>query len=142
MGRIAVVGVVAALVGCSGPAREPDDEPQDCAMRSGTFSTVFTVRSGNCGDIPEQVTVETEQPTEVEAPCAGTISYSADNCEVTAEWGCAEDTLGAGWTSESELHADWNEAGTRGTAVQQIVIRNETGAVVCQGTYDLTITRL
>lgn len=142
MTRLVIVGLgvcaTLAIVGCSS-----DDTTGGgpCAQRKGTYLTTFKTRSGNCGDIPEQVDTITSQPTEPAAPCTGTIGYSADNCEVTNDIICPEDGLGAGWTSTIELKATWSESGDRGTAIQQVVIKNADGGIECQGSYDATVTR-
>ena len=136
---LAVVALGSVACGDDDPK---NDEPSDCALRVGTYSSVFAVRSGNCGAIPEQLETIDEQPTEPPAPCTGTIDYSTDNCEVTSEATCPAETLGAGWTTTTELKANWNESGSHGTAITQFVVYDDAGAVVCQGTYDVAITQL
>jgi hypothetical protein len=125
-------------LGCSSSV---DDQGGPCSQRSGTYLTQYEERSGNCGPIPEQLQTITEQPTMPEAPCTGAIDYSEDNCSVTSSVVCPEDGLGAGWTSTVELKADWNESGSAGTAIVQFVVKDGAGGIVCQSTYNVTITK-
>lgn len=143
MVRLVTFSLVVFSAGCGDDSRPVDrSEPGNCAQRSGTFSSVFRERSGNCGPIPEQIETVAEQPTEIPSPCSGTIGYSDDNCEVTAAYSCPEDGLGDGWSSAIELFVEWNEPGTRGEGVEQIRVFDSEGLAACQGTYDVTSNRL
>lgn len=133
MYRVAFV-LALALVGCG-------EEEKDCAQRIGTYVTQFTQRTGNCGAAPEQVVTMTEQPRSVTAPCAGAISYSGDNCKMTFSALCPQDQIGPGFKMQEEGTVNFNREGTRGTGVEQLILYDGNGALLCQGTYDLTWTK-
>jgi hypothetical protein len=134
------IAVTLGAVACGGGSDDASDGGP-CAQRAGTYLSQFSERSGNCGPIPEQLDTLTEQPTEPPAPCQGTIAYSADNCEVTSFGVCPEEGLGPGWTSELDSAADWNSSATQGTALMQFVVKDGSGAIVCQSTYDVALSK-
>ena|SRR5687767_2291837 len=137
---------VAALALCASACSDGDDsdtdEPSECAERVGTYSNISRVRSGDCGEISEILETVDRQPTEVESPCTGTIDYAPDNCTVVTEATCPAEDLGPGWTSTFLMHAKWNQSGSRGEAVLQVSVDDDSGANVCFGTYDVEVTRL
>jgi hypothetical protein len=119
------------LAGCGGGAVE-------CRQRTGSASMTLTSTSGNCGSMP-RVLITNVQTTEVAAPCTGTVSYTADNCEMTVDQTCPAGADGS--TLRQNGSGTWNEAGTTGTGAFAITVKDSAGAVTCYGTYDATIVK-
>jgi hypothetical protein len=138
---IAALFVWTNLVACSSETEGTDGGP--CAQRNGgSYLFKYTERSGSCGPGAEAVrNLEGPQPTTVEAPCTGSISYSADNCEVTYETTCPNDGAVQGGELTITGKSKWNADGSRGTAVETWVMRDPAKATLCIGTYDLVATR-
>lgn len=128
------------LVACGGSEDSGGDGT--CDQRSGTYIARYTERSGNCGPVPEQVDTITVQPVAPEPPCSGTISYSADNCQVTFEATCPETGLGLDWSSTTDGKVTWNASASKGSGIVQIVLTNANGGIECQSTYNLVSERL
>src|SRR5690349_19561037 len=137
-----ILGIlVLVAVGCGSAQQGP------CALRSGTFRVDAVERSGTCGPLTEQITTESQtdischQPP---APCtSGGIQDSVDNCQVTTvNVVCPEDGVGPGVTSTANGKAYWDEAGSMGTGQMSIVVRDASGAILCQSSYDVTTTKL
>lgn len=126
---LAVVGFL--LAGCGG-AGGP------CANRTGTWRQNLTARTGNCAASIENV-VTAPQSNEMPAGCAGTASASDDNCSESADITCAP---GDGTTARTTGQVAYNSAATSGSGVYELTVRNGSGAVVCHGTYDVTLVKL
>lgn len=144
MRTMAAVGFVVAVVACSSSSTTGQSGP--CAQRSGTYSTNYTTRGGNCGDIPENVSSLTEQPTGATLEALGcakgaSIAYSADNCIVTFDSNCPT-TDKTGNTVTERGKATWNKDGSEGSSTEQFTLQDKTGKVLCTGTYDAKIRRL
>lgn len=133
----AVTGAFAVLA-CASTTTTTTSGP--CAQRRGTYSARYTVRSGNCGEVSEQIATIDQQPTAPTPPCTGSIDYSPDNCEVTVEAVCPGRTPGV--TVRTTGKARWNQDGSQGFAVEQTTITDGSGALMCSGTYDVTFSRL
>lgn len=112
-----------------------------CAQRTAGYVIKYTVRSGNCGASAETVVPAGPQPTAPAAPCTGTITYSADNCEVNYTSDCPADVIAKGARSKTTGKAKWSRDGATGTAVEELLVTKADGTGICQGTYDLTATR-
>lgn len=134
--------IVVFLVGACGSNEDGSSGP--CSQRSGTYRMMFAERSGNCGDMPEQVTTIDAQPTAPPPPCtSGEIRYSADNCEVTnINILCPEDAIAGGATSTTNAKFTWSPDGSTGRGVMSILLTDSSGVAICQSTYDAVATRL
>jgi hypothetical protein len=55
---------------------------------------------------------------------------------------CPEDGIGPGVTSTTNGKAYWDDAGSLGTGQATIVVRDASGAILCQSSYDVTTTKL
>lgn len=132
-----VLGLSAALGGaCSSSSSGP------CAQRSGTYLQQYTTRSGDCGTISEQIVTITKQPTSIDAPCSGSIKYTADNCHVTYEVVCPI-TKGplAGGKTRAAGTTDWNQDGSHGSAIEQQTDYGPDGRSACDGSYGVVLQR-
>lgn len=140
-----LVGLVAlGLVACASEDSTPElgSGGGTCAQRdTGSYIVKYTVRSGDCGETAETVINPGPQPTEVKAPCTGQITYSADNCEVTYSSTCPAESIQKGAELTISGKSKWTRDGALGTAVESWAVRNATGQTLCQGTYDVTVTR-
>lgn len=112
-----------------------------CAQRGGSYIAKYTQRTGSCGAGTERVQNVTQQPTTVDRPCSGNITYSPDNCEVTYESTCPEDGLIRGGTLTISGHSKWDAAATYGTAVEQWTVLRPDKTTACLSTYDVTMSR-
>jgi hypothetical protein len=115
-----------------------------CAQRSGTYRSKDTERSGTCGDIPEQIVTIDSEPLVPPAPCTGgEIRYSDDNCDVTlVNVVCPEPGIGPGVTSTTNGKVTWSSDGSSGSGVLTIVVRDGTGGILCQSSYNDVESRL
>lgn len=139
MRNVAFAVVCVLLAACSSSSSSSAAGP--CAQRKGSYLASYTVRSGNCGDGPETVQNIDKQPTTVDAPCKGSISYTADNCQVTYSSTCPNDGAVKGGQLSIDGHSNWNTDGTHGTATEEWVLRDSSGKTLCQGTYDVVVTK-
>lgn len=80
------------------------------------------------------------QPTAVAATCTGQIIYSADNCEVTNVNITCPTPSGQVVTRNGKY--EWSTDATHGQGQLFLVLRETTGLLVCQSSYDVVITRL
>jgi hypothetical protein len=126
--------VVSAVTGCSGP----------CAPRAGTYSWQLKARSGDCGDGQEMIFTVTDEPTRPAPPCTGTITYSADNCEVTHDEACPVAADGGMDEGTFKLLGvvHWNGAATAGNGEFEYDLMSPNAELSCQGTYDATYQKL
>jgi hypothetical protein len=140
LGSCVLLGLVA--LGCS--SGDDGEESGPCEQRSGTYRFSFAQRSGNCGVIAEQILTIDAQPTTPPAPClSGEIRYSSDNCEVTnINIVCPEDGVAPGATSTSNGKYRWSDSGSSGTGEVNMVVKDESGLVICQSSYSVTAVRL
>jgi hypothetical protein len=137
MKRMAIVTAL-AIVGCAASSEAPSGP---CEKRSGTYRTTYTKQSGTCPNFTESISTITEQPTKVDPPCTGTISYSPDNCRVTLDSSCPEPNLGAGYAQRWRGAVDWNVTGSRGAGNLEVIVTRPDGTVVCNGVYGVTDVR-
>lgn len=140
MRRLAAACVITlgAVVACS---NETDGEQGPCARRSGSYVVRYKARSGTCGDSAETVLNITDQPTAPTPPCTGKIEYSTDNCEVTYDSLCPSDAVVKGGQLAIAGHSRWSVNANSGTAVEVWAIADGAGKVLCQATYDVTLSR-
>ena len=134
---VTTVGLVGILAACSSSS----DDGGPCVQRKGSFIAKYSQRSGTCGNSAETVLNIDKQPTSVDAPCTGSISYTADNCQVTYESACPNDGAVKGGRLSITGHSKWNSDGTSGTATEQWVLSDASGKTLCQSTYDVTVTK-
>jgi hypothetical protein len=143
MKRFALICALACTWSCSSDGNnEGTPTNGDCDERTGSYRSTWSERSGTCGAIDESIDTISEQPTEPEPPCTGEISYSANNCRVTASQECPGDSVEPEATIEMDSVADWNASGTRGTAIQEVTVKDSDGVTICHSTYDAVITKL
>jgi hypothetical protein len=121
MGRALVLALVLGLAACGGG---------DCAPRAGNYSVKFTTRDGTCGRMPEQITPVDDSTPPAQLGCSGTRTKSANNCEVTA----TSLSCGGGPSLTGTLR--WNGDSSKASGTLSLV------AAGCQGTYDVTYTKL
>ena len=133
-----VVGVVA--VACSSSGDGGNSGP--CAQRIRSYRSTYVERSGTCGPPGELISSAGPQPTAVDAPCTGSISYTPDNCEVTFDSTCPEEGVARGAKLRENGKARWNTDATSGTATLQWTITDAAGKTICISTYDVTLTAL
>jgi hypothetical protein len=131
-----LVGVF--FLACSNDDAAPEGP---CAQRSGSYLMKYTERSGTCGKGVENVVNITSQPTTVDPPCSGSISYSADNCEVSYSTTCPNDGAVKGGELTITGKSKWNKDATSGTATETWTLRNPDKTTLCLGTYDVVGTR-
>ena len=112
-----------------------------CAQRYGTYLDHRTVRDGNCGTLSDQIYSSAAQPTTVDAPCTGTIGYSADNCTVTVQEVCPGAGAYSSYSVTTHGVYTWSASGDSATGIEQQTIQDAQGTNVCQGTYEVTDTR-
>jgi hypothetical protein len=115
-----------------------------CADRSGVYRSVYTERSGTCGELEPSTFSAEEQPTSVELPCTdGEIRYSDDNCEVSnINVTCPGGELPGDRGIVLNSKYTWNEEGDAAFGVSTILILGAGGRTRCQSTYDVSVTRL
>lgn len=111
---------------------------QGCARRTGLYRGTYATRDGNCGAIPEAiVNLDNEESLR---GCTLRKPLDRDSCTVYSDSSCPVtdpnyDTL------DVIGRMDWNASATRGTGTVQMTAR-KAGAIVCTGTYNLTMTKL
>ncbi len=133
--------VFATILACA--CEVDDDLDGTCAQRMGTDPATYVERTGTCGGLVEEVMTLESQPVDVVndlAPCtSGHILCSANNCD---QRGHRVDGIKAGATSNANGKYDWDRAGDRGTGILNLAIRNASGEVLCQSSYEVTTVRL
>lgn len=132
MARLLAAGVLTVvLAGCGGGG--------PCKDRSGMYRLNLKARSGNCGDVAETLVSLTGKPTTAPAPCTGSYTYSADNCEVTQDVRCPTPSGGSARVAGS---VDWSVDGRSASGVGELSTLTSSGSAACQGTYDVTYTKI
>lgn len=114
-----------------------------CAKRVGVYTSTYTERSGGtCGAIASASVSLTQQPPagQVMGMLGPGISYSADNCVVTADSRTSDEK------ERLEQTTTWDETATRGIGTLKLTRFGQTigsGAreVLCVSTYDVVIVR-
>lgn len=130
MRLLLAVLVLAGLLGCGGG---------DCVPRSGMYRVNFALRDGTCGVLSEQITPVDDTTPPAQFGCSGTRTKTADNCETTAtSLRCP--SSGAGSQITGKL--TWDSGSTRGTGIGSMILFNASGTATCQGTYDVTYTKI
>lgn len=134
--RIAVVTAIVLLnaAACASKATEPFGP---CAQRIGTYRSSFVTRTGNCGDVPEQIATIRKQPTAPVPPCTGSVSDSADNCTVTLDQTCQDDASRV----QERGNVHWSKDASSATGTVQFIITLFATGQTCQGTYDMSVVR-
>lgn len=96
----------------------------------------LTANGGNCGAVPD--TVVDGQPAAPTPPCTGTVTHSADNCEMTFDQTCP----GAqGVTVRQKGTGTFSPDGKTGTATFAFTVTDANGAMACSGMYGATFTK-
>lgn len=103
--------------------------------------TSYKVRTGDCGAAAETVDTVDKQPTAIDAPCKGSIGYTADNCAVTNDFSCPVDAVEKGAVATYSGKYDWSKDGSSGSGILDLTIVNSAGKNLCHGTYDVTVSR-
>jgi hypothetical protein len=136
----AVLSLTTVMDGCG----SPDAGDGLCAQRSGTYKAQLTERSGTCGAIPEQIVTIDAQPVAPDPPCTGgEIRYSPNNCEVTnVNITCPENGVAPGASSILNGKFTWSHDGSSGSGILTLVVKDSTGAVLCQSSYNAVDVRL
>lgn len=117
--------------------------------RKGTYSAIYVVRDGDCGDIPERIEQVDQTAPPLDAgtsdagppPCTATVTNSIDNCEITYSFRCKSDGLEKGGALAITGHSKWNMDGSYGTAVEEWTAIGAAGNTLCTGSYSLTVRR-
>jgi hypothetical protein len=136
---VTVAALSSVVIACSSSDDAAETGP--CAQRSGSYIARYTVRSGDCGATAEVVLNVDKQPTSVDPPCTGSISYTPDNCEVTYSSSCPNDGAVKGATLTVTGKSEWRRDAEVGTAVEDWSLVDANGQTVCHGTYDVLITK-
>lgn len=127
------------LQACGG---ESDGGSCELEGRGGTYLSQYHERDGNCGPLPDTISVIDGMSGEVfsatDASCDFEFSnVSTDNCKIDAAWNCVlEDGVSASYVASGS----WNRSGTRFSAEIQIAVR-QGGQLVCSSLYDGTLTK-
>jgi hypothetical protein len=133
------IGAFAGVAGCSSPSSNSGSFT--CAPIAGSYSVRFTTRSGNCGDIPEQVINFDSSMTRMQAAqCTGSSSISPNKCDVSYDTTCPVPQTGGSIREEGAGHMA--PGGSTITGTEQITLFDASGNIVCSGTYDLMYQRL
>lgn len=137
MTRALSSAVVLLAVGCSS-----EDVTQACALehRNGTYLLHLTVRDGNCPPVPDSVNRMGPTLNSAGNDCALDVDddLSDDECSLTRSATCPSDDGGSASTVSVTTEHD---GGAKVTGLITVTLRNDSGEVVCTGTYDATFTR-
>lgn len=141
--------VLAAMLMACSTTTEPENKPPplpgsgvQCVKREHmSFLVKYTVRTGDCGEQAETILQPEEQPTKPPDGCAGQIEYSTNNCEVTYSSICPVNPAQPSAMLTVKGDSKWSDDASHGTAVESWHIEGPGGKVLCDGTYDVDITR-
>ncbi len=138
--RMALVAALLLTAACS--SSSSDDGP--CPIRKGTYTMAFRTRDGDCGDVSESV-LNAEQPADApgktipsDAPCTGQFVNSADNCATTMDQTCPTSD---GGKTKTAGKLTFDEDASNGTGILGITLYAPNGDLVCNGSYDVVVTR-
>ena len=116
-----------------------------CAIRKGVYTMSWQTRGGDCGDLSESV-INVDQPddapgktVQADAPCSGSIVNSADNCIATMDQTCPVN--GQPGSTKTTGKVTFSDDGAGGSGIVGIQLYDGAGALVCNGSYNLTFTR-
>jgi hypothetical protein len=144
MMKVILASVLVVVVGLAAACGEDElgSGNGQCARRDNIgYIAKYTVRSGNCGPGTERISRPAPQPTEIDAPCTGSIRYTGDNCEVAYDSECPEDGIVKGGKLRIVGQSKWDTEAKRATAVEQWTAIDANGQTICNGTYDVSVTR-
>lgn len=129
------IWLVALVVGCGSEAAAP---AESCGPRAGLYRATYVTRSGDCGAIPEAV-INFDDP----APAGCTSKYPSDtaSCRVMGDVTCPADGMPTSKVNVKGV-TTWQPGGASGAGVVSFAITEASGKVACQGTYDVTYTKL
>lgn len=127
-----------ALVGSLGCSSAPEEGEAACGPRTGVYRVSSVTRSGNCGELGEDVV--NFDGAELDPTCSSRYPLDLTSCKVTSEISCS--VIGkAGWQTHSAGVTNWRPGGASGSELLSFSI-TENGELLCQGTYDVTYTKL
>ncbi len=117
---------------------EDDDEFTDCTIGSlpGTWQTHYDLEGGNCGPVPDQTGL-----VGPDVPVRCTIqsqTISEDRCRIDYSYSCPMPD-GQGTQTWTILLKQTSERKLEGKGSVQV---NHPVQGTCQGSYDMTVTRL
>lgn len=132
-----------AIVGCSSSSNTGGNSLPPggmCSPLQGSFRLTFVTRSGNCGDIPEQI-VNYDSPTtrDMTAGCEGGATLSSDKCRGDFDYTCPVPD-GNFLREEGVVRAAAD--GQSALATEQITVLDSRRVPICSGTYDVTFKKL
>lgn len=144
----AITAVACVALGCaSASSTEPVGSGHgQCAPRVGAYRASYTLRTGNCGPIPEEVVIynqiDPDAGTQPSSTCSGPGStMSVDNCEVTFDVTCPNNGYETGGSSRVVGNAKWSVSADHAASTVQFTLFGPAGQVRCTGTYDLAIVK-
>lgn len=135
---LTAVGV--ALAACGGDDDDDDDNgfvaPNggQCAARTGAYTFKSTEKSGDCGPLPDIISVVGAPP---DPDCTGG-PVDDDQCVVTLQNECKN---GDGSESTFAGQVQWSADGNSGRGTWQVALFDAAGNLICQSIYDITVTR-
>ncbi len=138
---------VALLVGCGGSEEEgledgtggsSGGQTQKCGSMTGTYKIHYTLRSGNCGAIPDYTTYISSSDG---AGCTAVSSkLSTDLCTISyVDFTCPPSDGVKTWSS-GFLTSTLSGKSASGTMTFELY-NSSSSAYICSGTYDLTYTK-
>jgi hypothetical protein len=135
----------ALLASCSSPSPTHGDA---CRDRSGIYLASYTLSSGTCGAIPDNLT-QAREDQEPEPGCEilATV-HSDDNCRIYTQQVCrgAGDVAADGGAmpgpvlSQDEEVLRWDVGAMTGEGTLEIKRYDEHAVELCRATYDVTYT--
>jgi hypothetical protein len=134
MRRLILLLVVAGCGGSGGEGATPDA----CGPRTGLYRAVYATRSGDCGALGENVA--SLDGAALPAGCVTKYPVDLTSCRVMFDVTCPVEGK-ASTTSRIAGVTMWQPGGTVGSSLMSAEIRS-SGALQCQGTYDVTYTKI
>lgn len=113
----------------------------NCMARTGTYVSDWVTRSGNCGDISEQVQMATAEKGTPDPPCIGSIAYAADDCSMSFDVTCPVPGSGPVGKIQEKGTVTFSFDGANGSGLYQVVGFATDGTPACSGTYDVAWTK-
>lgn len=95
---------------------------------------LMTARTGSCLSRYEDVYSASSASSGASSSCSGGSTESANRCSVSIDSSCPSgDVVGK---------VDWSRDGSTGSGTLAITLYDAYGRWLCQGTYDVTYTKL
>lgn len=139
----AVLALGLCLIGCAAKtAKHESATPLVCEMsdRSGTYLSVFTTKSGNCGDLPEELG-RLDDASGLPDYCAFDADdrWSENDCKLERAYTCVTDS--GVTTSAVAVTEQRDESGATLSGLVTLRATNGPTGETCVGTYAVTLTR-